>query len=271
MNHKMHMDINGLLDNCDLVICKKVFPRGRNVPPHWHDYLELEFITDGRAVQVYNGETYQLCRGSMYMLSYCDYHSFSAVDDVTLISIRFKDSLLDNKIARHIKIKPNRLVHNYEEGETNEIISKIKALDKETLNSQIYTDIIKSGIISELVVSLIRSSSDSASENIPQLIQQAVAFVNTNFREKLTLGDIAKELSVSVNYLGSLFRKYLNTSFNEHLNNVRLKYACNLLLTTDLTVKEIAFESGYGSAEYFSYAFKKLMNMSPGAYQRDDF
>ena len=161
--------------------------------------------------------------------------------------------------------------HNFNESEINEITSKIKVLDKETSNPQIYTDIIKSSIISELVVLLIRSSSDSADENIPQLIQQAVVYVNTNFGEKLTLGGLAKELSVSVNYLGSLFKKYLKTSFNEYLNNIRLKYACKLLLTSDLTIKEVAFESGYSSVEYFSYTFKKIMHMSPGAYHRDGF
>lgn len=271
MNYKMLMDIKDLLDNCDLVVREKSMPKGKVIPPHWHNYLELEIITGGRAVQVYNGEKYQLCRGSMYMLSYCDYHSFSATDELSLISIRFKESLLNNSIAKHINIKPNRLIHNYKESEINEIISKIKVLDKETSNPQIYTDIIKSSIISELVVSLIRSSSDTEDENVPQLIQQAVVYVNTNFREKLTLGELAKELSVSVNYLGSLFKKYLKTSFNEYLNNIRLKYACKLLLTSDLTIKEVAFESGYSSVEYFSYTFKKMMHMSPGAYHRDGF
>lgn len=271
MNYKMLMEIKDLLDNCDLVVCEKSMPKGKVIPPHWHNYLELEIIMDGRAIQVYNGETYQLCRGSMYMLSYCDYHSFSATDEVTLTNIRFKESLLNSSIARHINIKQNCLIHKFNESEIKEIISKIKVLYRETLSPQIYTDIIKSSIISELVVSLIRSSSDLTDKNMPQLIQQAVVYVNTNFREKLTLGGLAKELSVSANHLGSLFKKYLKTSFNEYLNNIRLKYACKLLLTGDLTVKEVAFESGYSSVEYFSYTFKKMMHMSPGVYHGDGF
>ena len=141
MNYKMLMDIKDLLDNCDLVVREKSVPKGKVIPPHWHNYLELEIITGGRAVQVYNGEKYQLCRGSMYMLSYCDYHSFSATDELSLISIRFKESLLNNSIAKHINIKPNRLIHNFNESEINEIISKIKVLDKETSNIYGYNKI----------------------------------------------------------------------------------------------------------------------------------
>ena len=78
---------------------------------------------------------------------------------------------------------------------------------------------------------------------------------------------LANRFSVSVNYLGSLFKKNMGTSFNEYLNNVRLRYACSLLQSSELSVKEVAFASGYNSTEYFLYIFKKKMGMTPREYK----
>lgn len=102
---------------------------------------------------------------------------------------------------------------------------------------------------------------------MPQIIQLAAAYINTNFSNNITLEFAAYELSLSSNYPGTLFKKYMGTSFNEYLNNTRLKYARGLLLSSELTGKEIAFASGYSSLEYFSYCFKKIMNITPGKYR----
>ena len=90
-----------------------------------------------------------------------------------------------------------------------------------------------------------------------QIIQLAAAYINTNFKNNITLEFAAHELSLSPNYLGTLSKKHRGTSFNEYLNNTRLKYAYGLLLSSALTGKEIAFAPGYSSLEYFSYCLKK--------------
>ena len=48
----------------------------------------------------------------------------------------------------------------------------------------------------------------------------------------------------------------------------RLKYACGLLCTSSLSVKQIAFESGYNSAEYFVYVFKQKLGVTPSEYRK---
>ena len=67
--------------------------------------------------------------------------------------------------------------------------------------------------------------------------------------------------------MGHLFKTEIGYTFHEHLNILRLKYACRLLWTSDMTVKEIAFASGYSSVEYFQYAFKKTMRITPNQYR----
>ena len=81
------------------------------------------------------------------------------------------------------------------------------------------------------------------------------------------LEKVSKELSISQNHLGSLIKKEIGMSFSEYLNSVRLKYACDLLKSTNLSVKEIAFSSGYSSVEYFLYIFKQKLKTAPTKYR----
>ena len=92
--------------------------------------------------------------------------------------------------------------------------------------------------------------------------------VQARFLEDITLEELASTAFVTPNYLGALFKKWTGSTFPAYLNTVRLRHACNLLLTTDLSVKEIAFASGYRSVEHFCYTFQKMLRTTPRAFRQ---
>ena len=143
----------------------------------------------------------------------------------------------------------------------------IKELLKESSEKLPYYALNIKSKINEIVISMIRKATCNEIIATPLPIQQAIAYINEHFLEQITLKDLAKQLSFSPNYLGMLFKKQTNSTFNEYLNTLRLKYACNLLSSSDISVKEISYASGYGSVEYFMYAFKKKMLMTPIEYR----
>ena len=102
------------------------------------------------------------------------------------------------------------------------------------------------------------------------MIQKTVAYIYKNFKKNLTLKSVAKEMFVTPNYLGIFFRKNMGISFNDYINMLRLKYACNMLMHTEMSVKETGFESGFGSTEYFLYIFKKHLGTTPAKYRKEN-
>lgn len=48
---------------------------------------------------------------------------------------------------------------------------------------------------------------------------------------------------------------------------MRIEKACDLLVSSDIRIEEIAFDVGFGSREHFSQVFKKICNMSPNSYR----
>ena len=129
--------------------------------------------------------------------------------------------------------------------------------------------ILKS-ILSQLLVTLIRETSAANEHTVPIPLQNAIAYINSHFCEQLTLKQLADHLSFSPNYLGQLFKAQIGTSFHEYLNTLRLKYACTLLSTSNMSVKEVSFAAGYQSVQYFLYVFKEKLGMTPGEFRIQD-
>lgn len=245
---------------------KQEISAGRIYPIHWHDFIELEIILSGCAKHIYNDHEYVLSKGNAYMMCYYDFHELTALTDVVLYSIHFNKSILHPEIVQFLDY--NKFHCHFDESETNRIIQRTNELVEECNSQSLFQTVVIKNIINELVVAMIRACPQKEIQPAPLPIQQAVAFLNDHFLEKITLGALAKQLSFSTNYLGMLFKKQMGCTFNEYVNTLRLKYACSLLRSSDISIKEVADASGYSSIEYFMYAFKKKMLMTPGEYRK---
>ncbi|NDV96623.1 AraC family transcriptional regulator [Dysgonomonas sp. 521] len=83
-------------------------------------------------------------------------------------------------------------------------------------------------------------------------------------KEKIiTAKDIADELGMSTHYLGDLLRNLTGMNTQQHIHTYLIERAKSLLLTTNLTVNEIAFSLGFEYPQYFSRLFKSKTGQTP--------
>lgn len=252
-------------DTYGFALYENTIPAGKNFQLHWHDYIEFEIIISGTAEHIYNDSSYMLEAGNAYMMCYYDFHGLTALTDVKLYSLHFHKNLLDSEITQFLDY--NKFHCRFNETETKQIVRRIKELAEEADRKLPFQTLITKNIITEIVIAMIRKSTSNEIPAASLPIQQAIDYLNAHFLEKVTLDELAKQLSFSTNYLGMLFKNQMGCSFNQYVNTLRLKYACSLLLSSDMTVKEVAFASGYSSVEYFMYVFKRKMQMTPGEYR----
>lgn len=99
-------------------------------------------------------------------------------------------------------------------------------------------------------------------------VNKATQYIRRNYYQStLSLTDVSKKNGVSYHYLSRLFKKELNTSFNNYLNNIRLDVASRLLKDPSLTVSQISYSCGFGDPGYFSKVFKKNYGTSPASFR----
>jgi two-component system, response regulator YesN len=98
-------------------------------------------------------------------------------------------------------------------------------------------------------------------------IQQAVRFINDNYRTDIRLDPVAWEAGMSPSHFSRVFRKVMGLSYQEYLNNRRITKAKNLLRTSPQSVTEIAISLGFADPTGFGRTFKKLTGQTPSAYR----
>jgi YesN/AraC family two-component response regulator len=98
-------------------------------------------------------------------------------------------------------------------------------------------------------------------------IQQAVRFINENYRTDIRLAAVAGEAGMSPSHFSRIFRKVMGLPYQGYLNSRRITKAKNLLRTTPRSVADIAASLGFADPTGFGRIFKKLTGRTPSAYR----
>ena len=113
----------------------------------------------------------------------------------------------------------------------------------------------------ELLALASEEDSSSGTQHFEKLILEQLSNPN------LALGELAKQLGFSTNYLSLLIKKELGTSFQEYVTQQRIQRAKRLLLSTDMKIYEVALAVGIEDMNYFSYRFKSIVGVSPKSFR----
>lgn len=109
----------------------------------------------------------------------------------------------------------------------------------------------------------------SLSSRAEALIGRGVEYLSEHYRDPaISTREIAAHCSVSEEYFRRLYKEAFGLSPHRAIVEKRIRYAMELLRSTDLSVEEIAYRSGFSDCKYFSTLFRKEMRLSPSAYRR---
>lgn len=104
-----------------------------------------------------------------------------------------------------------------------------------------------------------------------QFIQDIIIFIENNIdNDSLSPVAISEYFSVSKTYLYEKLKKTTGKTPGDFIRTIKLEYASKLLITTQLTISEIVYKSGFSSRSYFYKEFAKQFNMSPSEYRASD-
>lgn len=84
----------------------------------------------------------------------------------------------------------------------------------------------------------------------------------------LNINDLARELGTNRTYVSNYINQQLHTTFYEYVNDWRVKHSISLLTSTDLTLQEVATQSGFNSISSFRRYFVTKMGQTPSAYKK---
>lgn len=100
------------------------------------------------------------------------------------------------------------------------------------------------------------------------IVVMAIRYMNENLEKQLTLTEMAEYIGYSTSQFSLIFRNSMGQSPLNYFNMMKIRFACKLLETTDLKIKQISAKLGIDDSFYFSRLFTKLMGVPPKQYRQ---
>ncbi|MCD7806326.1 MAG: helix-turn-helix domain-containing protein [Lachnospiraceae bacterium] len=123
--------------------------------------------------------------------------------------------------------------------------------------------------LKEMLSGLITAYSKARRRQQNQYLTAAKNYIQEHFdNPDLTLNLCAEETGTAPSYLSRLFKTILDVSFNNYVNNLRVEHSKVLLTKTDLSVSQIAQQSGFNSSQSYIRVFKAFTGQTPGNYRK---
>ena len=107
--------------------------------------------------------------------------------------------------------------------------------------------------------------------NSNNIINNVIKYIKDNLLENLSLTTLSSYANLSPIHFHNTFKASTGKTLREYVESERIKKACDLLVTTDYTLTRISEECGFSSQSYFSFAFRRKMNLTPREYAKQIF
>lgn len=229
---------------------------------HFHKNFEIIYVIQGEVLCSVSGKEKILKENEFGMILSNEIHSYVSKNDSVYWVIVFSGDF----------------VHSFEKQVKNKVSSNFKFICNEAVttlfkncllnNSKPDTYILKSCLYALCSEFLKQTELLDKSTKNDTIMQKTVDYISLNYKNNLTLSSLAKELGYNYHYLSKSFNKIFDISFNEFINSYRLDNAIILLNETDMTITEVAIESGFQSVRTFNVFFKSHIGVSPTQYKK---
>jgi len=212
-----------------------------------------------------NQKPVRLKAGDMFLLFPGEWHSYHPDPAVGWKSywIGFRGKNMDDRVRAGF-LTPTKPV--YHVGYSFTLEGLYKRAYEAALEEAAFSQQLMAGIVNHLIgmmYSLERNRELSKNQQQVDMISRARMRIRESLESDLTIQQIAEELGVSYSNLRKLFKEHTGLSPATYQQELRLLRAKELLTTTQLSIKEIAYRLNFESPDYFSAKFKAKMGLKP--------
>ena len=130
----------------------------------------------------------------------------------------------------------------------------------------VYFNELCSALLKGMLLQLMREPK-AGEKPVPTVVERLKQYLEAHSRERITADSLGRMFGYHPFYLNRLFHKYAHQTIHLYQMQCRIRNACALLVTTDLSMKEIADNLGFSSPSHFSETFRKLRGVSPRDYR----
>ncbi|HPF51631.1 MAG TPA: AraC family transcriptional regulator [Draconibacterium sp.] len=233
-----------------------------------HEY-QLNYISEGAGIFENSDGRFQVKEGSMLIIRPDEWHRYRPLKKTGWVEnyVGFKGEIADH-FFRHTLFTQKPAVLQL--GIKEEIIdTHLKIMDLVEKEQPGYQQIASGMVVKMLgyIVSFEKQKGFSG-KPIARVIEEARFYMREHTNREIDVENLASQYNVGYSYFRKIFKKYTGVSPGQYHLQLRVMRAKEMLIGTDLSIKEICIELGFQTIHYFSLIFKKKTGMSPSEFRK---
>jgi len=254
-------------------------------PAHRHDFLEFSFVVEGSGSETIDGVRHPMVPGTFTFILPYQVHELFTDPGSTLVlyNCNFGMELLVEtgmsgafgELFAGLDALPAHA--QFGERAMEEMKRLVEDMHREYRSDERWRDTL---LKAKLMETLVRFDRLRQREPAPQPAPPPIAtsrrstvwaiirYIHSNYQEELTLTELARKFSLSVSRMSEVIKEATGQTFVRFLHELRLRQASSLLVSTDMSVTDIAHEVGFGSYKTFSRMFKESKGVAPSDYRK---
>ena len=229
------------------------------------EYYEFEYFPESGGVSFINNRPYPIVQGKVLV---------AAPGCIRSSTLHFKAYYVHFSIENpDLQSILNELPPVSDLGEDSRMVEQ---LFKQIIQHFHYADplnlVYAESKLLELIFRLSRQNVTAETEKAySPIVLHAIEYIERNYKEEIKLEDVANAVGLTPVYLHKLFSKSTGLTPHRLLLEKRLAVAKELLAGSDMSLVNVAAESGFSSQSYFNAVFKKHCGITPLAFRKDAF
>lgn len=249
------------------------FHPGETYGPHRHLRIEINYVKKGNCILHLDRESISFREGETMIITSGINHSFEAgTEGTTLMQLEFLPEIF-SQFDPQAKGKFTDFASVMLFSEENRLIKIVNNIRIMQVVQRIVNELKQKGqyyhylvvmYYAELLILIYRYMDESY---LPicsnESLKKAISFIRLNYPSDITVTEVAQQAGVGERHLRNLFSRHLDLSPLDYLHQIRINKSIELLRNTELSVKEICFQCGFKSPQYFSRVFKQQTGITP--------
>jgi AraC-like DNA-binding protein len=255
---------------------------------HWHEELEILYIIDGNMLLQVDTQILRVQKGDIVIIPPNRIHGAIRIDNSScdFYAIVFHQAFIGSYINDAIEqsyiepflTKTNRKFYYIDEKfqEQKNIVQKVSdIIQAYNLRYFGYELFIKANLLHLLFYLVKLNSEEEYRVNEEDLvttlrIKKILTYLEENYQQPFSLSEWASCIELSREQFSRVFKKHFSCTPMEYVMNYRISKAADLLIHSQLPIIDIAFETGFESANYFTIAFKNKTNITPREFRKQN-
>lgn len=230
---------------------------------HRHREIELVLMLEGCSNAIVNGVSYDLKKGDALIVFPNHLHQFISTGPEDYILLLIPSNIYNDYwdgIEGHRPVNP--IIEN---GAKNENVLSLAQICMETNDRYAFQcrkfliGAILGMVLGDLKLTKVHTNKNS--------MERILDYCEKAYNENITLEDISRDLHLSKSYISRLFTGQLGISFSNYINSIRIEETIKLLTTTDMSITDICFATGFSSTRTFNRVFLGRIGVSPKEYR----